>query len=413
MPPHSPHFLHCSLELQLLIDLTRRADDNRLKLALDGLNKSHFHKTNFNWEYFTDLAQFHRVESLVALNLGTNPDALISEHIRNHFASRLKQHALDSLMRIGATIEIAKVFKKENIKFILLKSDAIGDRFYKRKNGRQSIDIDILIAQNELARARLFVEALGFEQMFPNFIVPKSCKGILETLACDIAYRRPKDNIQLDLHWRFFKNPNLMGCNFDALIEAGANIQLADIQLPVLDLATQMEYMLCHGSKHSWFRLKWLADIYRMQKDLSPSVANQIIHHAQINGTMRMVSISTILVKDIYQQCTDVFDDDLLLMHNDVNLLVHIKNNIMTPAHQTSGAASEIKGLLNSLWYLLNLKPDLNYKKSVIVNYFSDIRDINRFHLSQKWLWFYVIMGPILGASRIIRRKFKSQKQDG
>jgi hypothetical protein len=283
-------------ELRLLIDLTRGQEDDALPQALSALTAHN----DLDWRKITALAEHHRVAGLVAGNLVAHPSAKVPDAIRNYFAERLKAHALRSLALTRATIEVTAALRSAEIPSVLLKGQAVAQRYYRAPNARQSIDIDVLVAERDFSRARSVVAALGFAQSFPSFAVPPHCEDTLRVLACDVGYRRPSDGARLELHWRLQPNPYLLDWKFDVLQSLASEMCLADTRVLVLKPAPQLVYLMCHGAKHAWFRLKWIADVNRIVNALTEEQAREAIQLARCAGVMRMVAASSRLLADIY-----------------------------------------------------------------------------------------------------------------
>ena len=168
-----------------------------------------------------------------------------------------------------ASIEIIRALGQEGIQFVLLKGHSVSTRFYQSPHTRECIDVDILVDWENITQARAAVEQLGFQQYFPDVPIPLNRHDMLQTLAGDIAYIRPSDRVQLDLHWRLNRNPHLLNWDFETVMGFSKLMPLANEKVMVMEPVAQINYMVCHGAKHAWFRLKWLADITRMLEVLT------------------------------------------------------------------------------------------------------------------------------------------------
>lgn len=362
-------------------------------------------RNDIDWRKFIELAKRHRVECLVALNLAAQRSANVPDTVRDHFAKRLRRHSVYSLDVARATIALTEAFSDAGIPSILLKGHAVSARFYHPLTARQCIDIDILIPEEDLTRARSVVAGLGFEQYFPDFAVRPGCEDTLRALASDIAYRRASDGVQLELHWRLDRNPYLLNRDFDAMRALTTHIPLAGAKVPVLETPAQLTYLICHGAKHAWFRLKWLADIYRMLDVLTDEQSDRIARMSQRDGTMRMVATSLQLIRTVYDIPTDKFATEQMIPHEDPQLLDHMLRSIEAPAKHDGIRFKDLGNLLKSTRYLINLRSDIRYKRSVVMLLLADVRDIRNIQLSRKWLWLYILLGPCLAAVRVCKNE--------
>jgi hypothetical protein len=390
------------MELELLIDLTRAENDEALAAALWRCN-------GIDWKKFIELSEHHRVECLVAFNLAAHKSASIPDTVRDHFINRLKHHTLHSLAATRATLQVADAFSDARIPYVLLKGLAVSMRFYGSPNERQSIDIDILVSESEVMRAQSIIESLGFEQYFPKFVVPPSCDDAFRALACDVSYRRSSDGMRLELHWRLDRNSSFLNWDFPAVWRLTTQMPMAGVNVSLLEPSAQLNYLICHGAKHAWFRLKWLADIYRMLEVLTYEQSAQVVRLSQCNGTMRMLATSLQLVRHIYGVSTPNFSEHLLNSYEDKQLLSYMIKSIVHPVDLNAIRMRDIGNLFQWYRYLLHLRPELSYKRSVLVTLLADVRDIETLRLSKRWLWLYVLAGPCLAAIRVCDREIKSR----
>jgi hypothetical protein len=395
------------LELHLLIHLTRNQGDPELATALLTLSE-------VDWGKFAELAEHHRVECSVALNLAIHKSTKIPAGVRAHFAARLREQSLHSLVVNRATIELTNSLSEADIPSLLLKGLAVSARYYGATNARQSIDVDLLIAEEKVIRARLVLEKLGFEQYDPDFVVPSDCEDTLRVLAYHISYRRASDGAQLDLHWRLALFRKFLDWDFEKSNRSATQMSFAGNDLAVLETASQFNYLICHGAKHGWLRLKWLVDIHRMLNVMTDEQSAEAVRLSQRDGTMLMLATSLKLVRLIYNLPTTKFDEDQLRPHEDNDLLARMIGYISTPVDENrTGLNDTLQKKLADMygWYRFHskLRPDLAYKMTVAESYLANRRDIQTLRLSRKWLWLYVVAGPVLEMVRVGNRRIRSR----
>lgn len=396
-------------ELQLLVDLTRDQNDSALAAALSNPELGN----TIDWPKLTALAEHHGVEGLVAANLSAHKSASVPAPVRDHFTRRLRHHCLRSLVVNGATIELTNALSEAGISNILMKGHAISARYYDIPGARQCIDVDILVAKEELVRTRSIVEGLGFEQCSPDFAVPPPCEDVFQDLVGEIAYGRSRDGVSLDLHWHINSNPHLLNWQFDTVQRFTTSLPIGDTSVSVLETPAQMLYLCCHGAIHAWFRLKWLADIYRMLRALTDEQANQVVQMSQRDGTLRMIATSLRLLEITYNAPIGKFPKEYLRQHENKHLLSHMLKSIDSPALHNNIRLKNLGALLREYRYLLRLRSDIAHKSSVLWRALADVRDIQTIRLSRKWLWLYVVLGPWLKVIRIFDRELRALRPSG
>jgi hypothetical protein len=141
-----------------------------------------------------------------------------------------------------------------DIRAVALKGPVFADRFYPDAAVRPSIDLDLLILPEELERARVALEALGYlAQVGPSAVYARTYQHHLD-------FHRP-GTPTLELHFRLY-------AGFGTVIPAGGALERAtEIRTatgaPAWRLCPEDEvlYLALHAAGHSYVRLMWLYDL--------------------------------------------------------------------------------------------------------------------------------------------------------
>ncbi len=390
-------------ELKLLVHFTRERNDAALATAMSDI------PVDMDWSTFMALANHHRVESILADNISTFPEANIPADVREHYTAMLRKKSMGAMTITRAAIEMIKALGEDDIRCVLLKGHSVSSRFYQVPHTRESIDVDILVDWKNITRSRAAVEKLGFQQYFPDVPVPLNRHDMLRTLACDIAYIRPSDGVQLDLHWRLNRNSHLLEWDFDVVLGLTETMLLANEKVKVIKPAAQINYMICHGARHAWFRLKWLADIYRILEVLTPAQLAEMEKLSSQYGTRSILGTGLQLVQEVYgfPPALQAKIKGLNIPLNPVHI-PYLTQKVAQSSYHKNFRIRDIGDVLKSFRYLFGLRKDKAYKKFVIVDLLVNIRDVKTLGLSRKWLWVYVILSPFL---RIANMSMKALKR--
>jgi len=392
-------------ELKLLVHLTRRPDDVALVNALSRLPDA----SSFDWKSFIDLAEFHRVDSLVALNLGAHPNAPVPEFVRKRFARKLRRKSMHSLSLARASLEIASAFTKAGIKYILLKGHAVSNRYYENSVARQSIDIDILVSEQDIHQAQSLIEGLEYQRFVPTFVIPPKCEDIFRALAKDISFRRPKDGVQMELHWRLSRNPHLVNWEFDELMQQTTQTSLGSQEITVMTTPAQLIYLIFHGANHTWFRLKWLVDLHRIKENITDEQWGKVFELARRQGVMEMTATSMEILATIYESPTKEFQAKQMNEHVKWSQLSYVLKVIKKSTFDGEVRLSNLSAFFRTIAYQQGLRKEMRYKGfTLILYYLADVRDIETLRLPKNWLWLYVILGPFFRLKRLFTREIKS-----
>lgn len=212
-----------------------------------------------DWTQFEALVHRHRVGALVS---AASRDLGLPPELATRLGSEEEANASAYLRSIAVLREVDLEFGKVSIDWLLLKGVLLAERFYERPALREMIDIDLLVDQDRIEDAETVLRGLGFERYYPRYDLSAAQRTNFMTIQSAFAFIRKSDGAQLDLHWRTMQNPRFL-----PVIDNGwkaMTVRDRAAGFPALAEDIHFTYVLAHGAKHGWSRLKWLADVARM-----------------------------------------------------------------------------------------------------------------------------------------------------
>jgi hypothetical protein len=203
----------------------------------------------------SQLVQRHRLTlaQIARLGLGkVEGSEFLNEKLRALSQLKLIQKTLDQLDETG-------------IFYVCIKGFTLSQRIYQDPTFRFSKDLDILVPNRKnviLLRDKLMEE--GWQPTNKDWVNEQPRLNWLMDNTQDVGLLHPSTGIHLEIHWElddlFFK---LDEENFSKLVlENVEKIQILNRSITVLSPELEVLYLLIHGAKHAWFRLKWLVDIF-------------------------------------------------------------------------------------------------------------------------------------------------------
>ena len=233
------------------------------------------------WPALLLLADRHRVTALLAASCSRVelPDQAIAADLARR---RLITHAQERRSRL-ALLELAQALRHAGVWFIVLKGATVAERYYATPADRNAVDLDVLVAECDLGPAVHAVEALGYDRWGPARAFQGAPNAAQRAAAPDIAFTRSRDRIRLELHWRLSRNRQFPDWPIDALAPHVGQLDVGGATLPALAPSALLVHLACHGSRHLWFRLKWIADIDRAMRLMAPG---EIAEASRIAGEL-------------------------------------------------------------------------------------------------------------------------------
>jgi hypothetical protein len=257
---------------------------------------------DIDWRRFVMLANRHRVGPLAVRSLLLSgvelPEAIAQEF------GQARAAALFAEMRIAdELIRLQQMLRSDGIDPILLKGPGLSLRAFGELGLRTYRDLDLLIGEEEVARAAALLSSAGYELLEPR------AENVLETPDwCrdhkDALFRHPESGLIVELHWRLFDNRSLMP---DRALPAPVMLGVPPLEtVLVLPPEAELPYLCIHGALHGWSRLRWLADVNALIQSASeqfllgcivatPAVAQSLILCRQLLNASLSRSVGELL----------------------------------------------------------------------------------------------------------------------
>ncbi|MCM3131525.1 nucleotidyltransferase family protein [Paenibacillus polysaccharolyticus] len=213
-----------------------------------------------DWELFLQLVYHHRLYSVLYMNL----KKANLPHVPETIMERLKQqYTMNTFRMLQLTAEMEQVcgaFRERGIRTITLKGPALAHDLYGDVSLRTSKDLDILIPVQEVEAAEHILTDLGYKRKEgERALTVRSWKWREH----HICYIHPEKRTQVEIHWRL--NPDSgRETEFELLWKRSRFSLYTHTPVRMLEREDLWVYLVTHGARHGWFRLRWLMDIDQM-----------------------------------------------------------------------------------------------------------------------------------------------------
>jgi predicted nucleotidyltransferase len=214
--------------------------------------------SDINWGLFLELAMHHRVYPLLYTAIKNIDSSVVPSNIIKTLYQQYKINTL-RMLQLTAEMELVdKAFKENEIKTIFLKGPILGTELYGDLSLRPSSDIDILIPMHDLEKVDEILLKDGYIQ-----------EDIFKTILGDWKWRNHhreyfhfEKGIKVEIHWRLNPGPGKEP-QFNELWERKC---VSRDSLYFLGDEDLFLFLVTHGARHGWSRLRWLIDIDRIVK---------------------------------------------------------------------------------------------------------------------------------------------------
>ncbi|NIK76098.1 hypothetical protein FHS15_001205 [Paenibacillus castaneae] len=237
-------------ELRLLLALLAMDQDADLTFEISELLRE------ADWNQFIKLARHHRVFPSINRTMQARRFEGIPTFVKQLFHRDYYRNTLQMLALSGEMEQLAKSLTDKGIRSLFLKGPVIAADLYGDVSLRTSCDLDLLIPLSELEQAEaLFIE-LGYVK--DDYI--ESVLNDWKWRHHHIIFNHPTKDIKVEVHWRLNPFPSKEPC-FDELWERKRVSSLISRPIYYLGREDLFLFLVSHGARHGWSRLRWLLDI--------------------------------------------------------------------------------------------------------------------------------------------------------
>ncbi|SFL10858.1 Uncharacterised nucleotidyltransferase [Paenibacillus sp. 1_12] len=242
-----------SKELKLQLEIIRMENTEELK----AIDKERF--VHIDWDHFLKLAIHHRIYSLIYVRLQELDETLIPAYVFEVLHRKFKKNTLQMLHLSAEMEQVSKSFTENEVRTLFLKGPVLAVDLYGDISLRTSSDLDILISIDDLDR----VEKLLFKQ---GYVKDDEILTVLNDWKWrhhHKTYYHSSKKITLEIHWRLSPGPSKEP-QFEELWGRKRKSSLTHFPTYYLGREDLFLFLVSHGARHGWSRLRWLVDIHQL-----------------------------------------------------------------------------------------------------------------------------------------------------
>lgn len=244
-----------STEMDMLLRLLRLANgDERLLSDRTVLE-------NVDWEQFIHWTVHHRVYPGVYFLLKKAEFPEVPGFVKEALQREYRKNAFRMLHLTGEMERLCEQMANRGVRSLVLKGPTLAFDLHGDVSLRTSKDLDILVPIDDLDKVDALMEQLGYKH--EDYIA-----GVLSGWRWryhHVGYYHPVHRTHLELHWRLAPGP-AKEPGFDELWERRRRSGLTKFPVHYLGAEHLLLYLISHGARHGWFRIRWLADVDALLK---------------------------------------------------------------------------------------------------------------------------------------------------
>ncbi|AIQ50719.1 nucleotidyltransferase domain-containing protein [Paenibacillus sp. FSL R7-0331] len=209
-----------------------------------------------DWKLFIRLTLHHRVFPFLYPKLSGMSNQLIPAHVRERLQQEYRSNTVRMLQLSGEMARIGAGLNKLGIRSLFLKGPVLAEDLYGDFSLRTSRDLDFMVPIDRLSDTADYLLRLGYEQIE----VYESILGDWKWREHHLTFNHPDSKIKLEVHWRLGPGPSAEP-DFEALWKHARTSTLLGPDVRYLGREDLFLFLVSHGARHAWSRLRWLLDI--------------------------------------------------------------------------------------------------------------------------------------------------------
>lgn len=250
-----------------------------------------------DWDLFLELVKHHRVFPIVYQDFTTCDHPLVPDFVLKALQQECGKNALKAITMTGEMVRMIRCFAEKGIKSLVLKGAPLALKLYGDVALRPSHDIDILVDPEDIEGAGKILEKEGYKKIYQDVsLTPRQQKAHLARCH-HFSYFNAERKICLELHWKI----NAIDLKFHTLSRSiTSQMEIAGYPIAVFKDEELFMYLMVHGARHMWFRLRWLCDIERFMHLENGLDWDKVIFLAKHSGQGIILNQTMILVNRLF-----------------------------------------------------------------------------------------------------------------
>ncbi|MDF0727751.1 nucleotidyltransferase family protein [Cytobacillus sp. S13-E01] len=218
------------------------------------INKEYYE--DIDWNKFLELAIHHRVYPILYPTIKKIDNKVIPSYVIQKLSEVYKSNIFQMLHLSSEISQVSKLFKKEGVNLLVLKGPVLATDLYGDISLRTCGDLDVLIQIEDLDKVEELLNSIGYIK--DDYI--KSILNDWKWRHHHVTYINHSKQIKLEIHWRLNPGPSKEP-SFSEMWERKREITNTGYPFYCLGREDLFLFLVSHGARHGWSRLRWLIDI--------------------------------------------------------------------------------------------------------------------------------------------------------
>lgn len=250
-----------------------------------------------DWIRLIQLALRHETTALLCWNLQRVCPEAAPQGVLEPLAARCEMQSAEAHRRAEELVGILRALDDQGVFAVAYKGPILSQKLYgdlSLRDFSEYSDLDIMIRQRDLRRARDVILSRGYQLAFPRKITEI---GEYARTNRELHFRQLDGRRMLELHWRFMIRSARVQQDPERFLRRVEMIPFAGAMVRSLPLEVYFLVLSMHAAKHKWGKLKLVCDIAEILQ--APDVDwEYALHEADDLGLRRILAMGVLLAED-------------------------------------------------------------------------------------------------------------------
>jgi len=252
-----------------------------------------------DWNRLIELAMAHGMTPLLANQINRTHSAKIPQDAHQRLRECVRGISHRNLFLAAELLRVVTLLAEAGIPAVPYKGVALGEAAYGSLALRPSSDIDLLVAEADVRRARDLLLAGGYEPEI-SLTGEAETRYFANNCELNLARREDEGRARVELHWLIVPPEFSFGLDAETMIGRARPAPLQGRKILTLETEDLLLALCAHGCKHHWSRLIWICDLARVINRRRDAICwDTLCNRAAFWGSSRMLGVGLTLAREL------------------------------------------------------------------------------------------------------------------
>ncbi|MBD1945757.1 nucleotidyltransferase family protein [Coleofasciculus sp. FACHB-712] len=282
----------------LLICASTRMELERVERLVTLLQEN-----NIDWAELMQMATEHRVMPLLYWNLNSTCPEAVPKDILAKLRADFQTLTRRSLFLSGELVRLVNLFEAQGIPVLPFKGPVLAASAYGNLLRRQFWDLDILVQERDIERAKALFLSQGYQMKIERIEVTQEQEAAfvrsphIHQFVREAAYpfRNHQKGVLVELHWGVMPKYFSFPIDSKELWDDLEPVSIAGTTVPNLSPENSLLTICGHGTKDCWTQLARICDVAELIRSHPQLDWVKLMQQASAKGGQRMLFLGLML----------------------------------------------------------------------------------------------------------------------